>query len=102
MLDAVQYIESFTEHKTKAVLDEEPLVRFAVKRQLEIIGEAATHISDELKATAGHVEWREIKAFRNIVAHQYFGIDYDIVWTIIQEKIPVLKEAIIRLIRDTK
>ncbi len=67
----------------------------AVIRNFEIIGEATRQMSDEFKSKNNHIEWREIKAFRNKVAHQYFGIDYETVWDII-------KNDVLDLILDLK
>jgi uncharacterized protein with HEPN domain len=63
----------------------------AVLRNPEIIGEAAKHISDRSRAKLANIEWRKIAAFRDIVAHQYFGIDKDILWDIVRNKVPQLQ-----------
>jgi len=56
-----------------------------------VIGEMVDKISDELKSNHPEIEWIKIKGFRNIVAHDYFGIDAEEVWQIIKNKIPALK-----------
>jgi uncharacterized protein with HEPN domain len=66
----------------------------AVLRNLGIIGEAANYISDEAQAHYTTVEWRRIIALRNIVVHRYFGIDIDIIWDIVQHRVPELLEEI--------
>jgi uncharacterized protein with HEPN domain len=66
----------------------------AVVRNLEIIGEAAKHISDDLRTAIPDVEWRKIAAMRNMLAHAYFGIDNDILWDVVQNKIPPLATAV--------
>ena len=62
----------------------------AVIREFEIIGEAAGKLPDELKQRPSTVEWQDIKDFRNLLAHEYFGVDLEIVWKIIQDDLPVL------------
>jgi uncharacterized protein with HEPN domain len=66
----------------------------AVIRNLEIIGEAAKSIPPETQQRFPEVEWRAASAFRNILAHQYFAIKEEIVWDIVQNKIPPLQEQI--------
>ena len=66
----------------------------AVIREFEVIGEAVGKIPEELKQKHTDVEWQDIKDFRNLLIHEYFGIDLEIVWKIIQEDLPVLMKAI--------
>lgn len=61
---------------------------YAVVRCFEIIGEAASLISEELKLRSPLVEWREMKNFRNRLIHDYFGIDYETVWQILKTDLP--------------
>ncbi len=63
-------------------------------RNLEIIGEAAKHISEETKARYPQIKWRKNEDFRNIVAHNYFGISDDIVWDVVENEILLLLEQI--------
>ena len=63
-----------------------------------VIGEMAGKISDEFKKKHSKIEWIKIKGFRNIVAHDYFGIDAEEVWQIIKNKIPDLKTEIAALL----
>ena len=62
----------------------------AVVRSIEIIGEASKKIDEEFKSTHIHIEWKKMAGARDKLIHDYFGIDYDIVWDIIQNKIPDL------------
>ena len=68
-------------------------VKMAVLRELEIIGEAANKLPDELKKQYPSVPWRDITDFRNILAHHYWAIDLETVWNIIHnsDKLPDLK-----------
>ena len=80
------------------------LVRSAVVRQLEIIREAAGSVSDELKSKYASIPWRIIKDFRNVLAHHYFGIDYNEVFTVLEVELPKLKDRLklnLKLIKFT-
>ena len=62
----------------------------AVERNFEIIGEAASRIPDEFKVLNTDIEWRILKDFRNFIIHEYFGVDNELVWNIIQKHLPAL------------
>jgi uncharacterized protein with HEPN domain len=66
----------------------------AVIRNLEILGEAAKHIPLQVQIQHPQIEWRKIAGMRDVVAHKYFGIDEDILWDVIQNRIPVLLEQV--------
>ncbi len=66
----------------------------AVIREFEIIGEAVGKIPEEIRRSRSNVEWQDIKDFRNLLAHEYFGVDLEIVWKIIQDDLPVLMDAL--------
>ena len=66
----------------------------AVIRELEVIGEAVGRLPDELKQKHPDVEWQDIKDFRNLLIHEYFGVDLEIVWKILQGDLPVLMDAV--------
>ena len=74
----------------------------AIIRNLEIIGEAVNHISEDLKQNYPDVAWKEIKGMRNIVVHQYFGIELNEVWSTAINDIPFLKKQIEKIIEDIK
>jgi uncharacterized protein with HEPN domain len=59
-----------------------------------VIGEMVEKLSEDFKVQHNHIEWIRIKGFRNIVAHDYFGIDAEEVWQIIKDKLPILKSDI--------
>ena len=72
----------------------------AVLRNLEIIGEAAKIISEERRQKYPHVKWRKIAGFRDIVAHNYFGVSDEIVWDVVQNEIPTLLESVKVMLLD--
>ena len=100
--EAIDQIEIFLKDKSKDYLYSDPLIRFAVERQLEIIGEAANHLSEELKIKSSQIEWKRIVAFRNFLAHEYFGVDLELVWDIVENKIPFLKAVVDEILTTLK
>jgi len=66
----------------------------AVIREFEIIGEAVGKLPDELKRRRPDIEWQDIKDFRNMLTHEYFGVDLEVVWKIIHDDLPALMDAI--------
>jgi uncharacterized protein with HEPN domain len=72
----------------------------AVIRNLEIIGEAAKSIPDKIRAKTPEIDWRRFAAFRNILIHQYFGVDIEIVWNIATTKLDGLEAAVNHPRRD--
>lgn len=100
ILNAIQHIENFSADKSKDDLYNDLMYRFSIERQLEIIGEAANNLSTELQEQFSFIPWPKIISFRNFLAHEYFGIDLDLVWTIPQQNIPVLKRDIEKVLQD--
>lgn len=70
----------------------------AIVRNFEIIGEATGHIPQEIRDKYQAVEWTKISDFRNVLAHEYFGIDYEIMWDVIKNKLPGLKAQVSSII----
>lgn len=74
----------------------------AVSRNFSIIGEAASRLSNNFKQQHTLVNWREVKDFRNKLIHEYFGVNPDIVWNIIQNELPGLKTSILNIMQSFK
>jgi len=95
MLEAAKYILEFTEGKDFEVFMVDKMLQFAVVKNFEIIGEAAYQLTKDFRLTyQDRLEWRKITAFRHILVHDYWKIDYDIVWKSIETKIPDLVENV--------
>jgi uncharacterized protein with HEPN domain len=67
---------------------------------IEVIGEAARNIPKEIQAKYSHIPWAEIIATRNVIAHDYFEIDYKIVWNIIRNHLPTLKKELELILQE--
>jgi uncharacterized protein with HEPN domain len=74
----------------------------AVVRNLEIVGEAVKKLPAQVKREHPEVEWKKIAGLRDILVHDYFGIDMDIVWDVVQNKLPVLAEQVQRIIDEPR
>jgi uncharacterized protein with HEPN domain len=70
----------------------------AVVRNLEVIGEAAKHIPSDVRNRYPRVAWSRIASLRDIVAHEYFGLDVDILWDVVQNHVPALLEEVQRIL----
>ena len=95
-----QKIIRFTDGLTRQELIDDDKTYDAVVRNLEIIGEAAKHISEELRNKLPQVDWRKASGLRDMLSHVYFGIDNDILWDVIQNKVPHLLEVVNGFFRD--
>ena len=78
------------------------MMRFACIKQLEIIGEASNHISDETKSKFAEIEWAQINGMRNVFVHEYFGVDSNLVWQIIKSDLPNFKQNIEKILKAMK
>ena len=79
---------------------ESHVLQDAVLRNLQTMSESTQHLSDALKAAHPEIEWARIAAFRNVLVHNYLGIDIDRVWEITQRDVPELKRAILTMLQE--
>ena len=94
MLDAAEKIVAFTKGLSAADFQADEKLQLAVVRLLEIAGEAANGLSDELREDHPEVPWSQITATRNRLIHGYFDVDLGVVWRIVVEDIPVLVDRL--------
>jgi uncharacterized protein with HEPN domain len=83
MLDSALKIKKYTEHLDFDGFINDDKTIDAVVRNLEIIGEASNRIDSDFKAQNPDIEWKRIRGLRNRIVHDYFGIDHEIVWSIV-------------------
>ena len=83
--------------RDRQTLESDSLRYDAILRNVELIGEAARNLPDEVRSRAPDVPWRAIVRVRNILAHMYFGVDRDAVWDIIAHEVPALLTALKKL-----
>ncbi len=89
--EAIKEIENYISNSSYEDFQSNSMMQFATVKQLEIIGEASNQLTEHFKKLYKEIEWREIIGLRNILIHEYFGIDTKIVWDILQINLPKLK-----------
>ena len=94
MVQACEKIARFIAGKEYRDLLTDDLLASAIERQLEIIGEAASHVSEETHAEWPLVDWKGMKSARNFIAHEYFRADYAKIWDTVEHVIPVELEEL--------
>ncbi|HOE03467.1 MAG TPA: DUF86 domain-containing protein [Anaerolineaceae bacterium] len=102
MLEAAQTIMGFMKglalEQFTADGKEALIVRLAVERKLEILGEAARRISVSFKQTHPEIPWSSIIGLRNVISHEYTRVDYDLIYRLIQRQLPALVDMLAPLI----
>jgi uncharacterized protein with HEPN domain len=100
ILDAIGAIREYTRELNQERFGRDRKTVDAVVRNLEVIGEAVKQLPADVRSAHPDVEWQKIAGLRDILIHAYFGVDLDIVWDVVSNKLPAL-ETRIRSILDT-
>lgn len=91
--EAIERIEKYTA-RGRSAFDEDELIQTWVLHHLQIIGEAVRALSAETTSNSDEIEWQKIIGMRNILVHNYFSIDTDIVWAVIENDLSRLKSVV--------
>jgi len=94
IVEAIGRIQRYTAGQSFPQFSEDEKTVDAVVRNLEVIGEAVKRIPEEMRQKHPSMEWKKIAGLRDILVHEYFGIDAEIIWDIVQNKLPPLERTV--------
>ena len=100
ILESIERIENFTKNFSKKDFLRSDKTQDAVLRRIEIIGEAVKNIPQGFKKKHPEIEWKKIAGTRDIIVHEYFGVDLDLTYRIVKEDIPKLEKQIKDLLKQ--
>ena len=99
LVDNTQAVLEYLDGISRGQWDQDRLRRDAVLYRLLLLGEIASALTDALRDRYPDVAWRQIRAFRNLAVHKYFGVDWAVVWKIAQDEVPLLEEQAMAIMR---
>jgi uncharacterized protein with HEPN domain len=97
MCAAADAIADYSRGLTREAFETDRRTVDAVVRNLEVLGEAAKHIPTEIRAQHPGIDWRGMTGMRDVLIHDYFDVDEDILWEVVSQRIPALREALPQL-----
>jgi uncharacterized protein with HEPN domain len=102
LLDIQEAIAAIERHpiKSRDASEVDELLQIWVIHHLQVIGEAVRALSENLREKNPQVDWSGIMGARNVLIHHYFGIDWDVIWGVVQSDLPALKKQIDAILRD--
>ena len=92
MLDSILRIDEYV--KSKEHFYASNLVQDAVVRNLQVMAESSQRLSDEIKNNYPDIPWNDISGFRNVLVHDYLGIDLDVIWSVVELELPRLEKVL--------
>jgi len=99
ILEAIERIEKYT-IRGRDAFEQDELIQTWIVHHLQIIGEATRALPDNFRNEYPDIPWSKIIGMRNILVHNYFGIDVDVVWAVIVNELPDLKKKIMEIIKE--
>ncbi len=100
ILESAEKIRKYLGGMDQAQMSADSKTLDAVVRNLEIIGEATKKLPEEVRSGHPDIDWRKIAGLRDILIHEYFGIDNEIIWDIVTNKLPGLEERVGKILAE--
>ncbi len=97
IIDCTDRINEYTENDQLMFMNSQ-MVQDAVIRNLQTLAESTQKLSEELKANHSEINWKAISGFRNILVHNYLGLDLPQIWMVIENRLPPLRESLEKLL----
>lgn len=99
LVENTRAVQKYLDGASRERWDSDQMLRDAVLYRMLLLGEIASSLPEELRDRYPDVAWRQIRAFRNLAVHRYFGVDWAVVWKIAHEEPPVLEKQALAIIR---
>ena len=102
ILNALEKVENYTKNLSFTEFADNGMAVDAVIRNFEVIGEATKNVPEEIKEKYPEVEWKEATGFRNVLIHDYFGIDLEAIWDTIKKNLLPFKKHILKVLKSER
>lgn len=99
ILLCIEKIEDYTK-MDKSLYMESTIIQDAVVRNLQVLAESTQRISDSVKTKYPDTEWQAISGFRNIIVHDYLGLDLKLIWSVVERRLPLLRLQVEKMLED--
>ena len=100
IIDSIENIDNYTKGKSESQFLNSEETQDAVMRRLAVIGEAAKNLPSSLREKNKTVNWKAIIGLKNVIVHEYFGVDMKIIWNIVKKDMPDLKSAVTSILEE--
>ncbi len=100
MLDAIQAIQGFTAGMDYTAFSADRKTVDAVLRNMEVLGEAAARLPEQVTEAHPEIPWKDMRDIRNVIVHAYFGVNPEIIWQTVQANLPPLLEPLKKLLEE--
>ena len=100
--ELVDRIEEYTAGVSRQEFRSRPLLQDAILYRIMIIGEAVKGLPEEIRSAHPHVEWTSIAGMRDVLVHEYFQVDLELTWEVVESDLPELREQLTRLLEDNE